>query len=205
MDKETQLEALAQQTIELARQIYGPNAEAEMAKAGIPIPAANTSQGEQTTPMQEVQSVPIWSVPVREAQPSTSQAGQSAPKLSETKLSDNSVKPFMLRFDPSLVGTPWDDLPNHVEGQDPFWTTSGNRHLFVDPGAVVRSEKVLAYWSGKASPCTAYFLDEGFLRINPRIPAEYKFVWRPDYDPFKPEKGKSFLKYHIPLKKKLKN
>ena len=189
-DKASQLEALAQQTIHLARQIYGTNAVAEMEKAGIPMPAANKTQGEQTTPMQ-LQTVPIY-----DAQASTSRAGQSAPKQSE-----NSAKPFMLRFDPSLVGTPWDDLPNHVEGQDPYWTTSGMRHLFVDPGNVVRSEKILAYWSTKASPCTSYFLDEGFLRINPRIPAEYKFVWRPDYDPFKPEKGKSFLKCPIPLKK----
>ena len=133
----------------------------------------------------------FFSVPIYDVQASTSRVGQSAPKQSE-----NTAKPFMLRFDPSLVGTPWDDLPNHVEGQDPYWTTSGMRHLFVDPGNVVRSEKILAYWSSKkAVPPTAFFLDEGFLRINPRIPAEYKFVWRPDYDPFKPEKSKSFLKY----------
>lgn len=178
-DKAAQLEALAQQTIQLARQIYGANAEAEMKKAGIPMP-----EGEQTTPMQEVQSVPV-----HEIQPSTSRAGQSAPKQSE-----NSAKPFMLRFDPSLVGHPNVDLPNHVEGRDPYWTTIGNVHQFVDPGNSVRAEKTLAHWSSnKAAPPTAYFFDEGFLRINYRNPAEYKFVWRPDFDPFKPEKGKSFL------------
>ena len=180
-DKAAQLEALAQQTLKLARQIHGPNAEAVMEQAGLPIPTAIATPGLQTTPMQEAQSVPIYDV-----RASTSRAGQSAPKQSE-----KSAKPFMLRFDPSLVGTPEDDLPNHVEGQDPFWTTSGNRQLFVDPGGPVRSEKVLAHWSNKASPCTAFFLDEGFLRINPRNPPEYKFVWRPDYDPFKPVKGKS--------------
>ena len=127
-DAAAQLEALAKQTILLARTMHGPNADAMLQQAGIlPVPIA--VQGEETAPTHETQPVlqPMTeqagpSAQIQRAQSVKMQAGPSAPNQSENS---RRVKPFMLRFDPSLVGTPNDDLENHVEGQDPYWTTIG--------------------------------------------------------------------------------
>ena len=100
------------------------------------------------------------------------------------------TKPFLFRFDISLIGNPNSLFSHHVSGKDPVWKMFGEFHHFVEPKNEGRPEKYLAYWSLRADPNTAYFHDLGFLRKNPTVPGQFVFCWSPDEDPFKKEKGK---------------
>lgn len=124
-----------------------------------------------------------------QTEPIQQQTPQPAP------ISDAS-KPFMLRFDVSLIGRPGVHLNHHVPGRDPVWAIVGNTHQFIDPETKDRPEQSLAVWSFSAN--TAYFFDHGYLRQNPSNPALFKFVWSPHEEAY-PQKIGKMIFYLIQL------
>ena len=100
-------------------------------------------------------------------------------------------KPFLLRFDVTKVGKPGQALKHHVPGVDPVWVQFENTWQFIDQATKDRPRQSLAVWSIDAD--APYFFDFGYMKVNPMCATEFKFVWRPDEDPFPTKIGNYFL------------
>ena len=96
-------------------------------------------------------------------------------------------KPFLERFDPSLVPNPgtWPDV--YVEGQDPEWQTVKGTLLLIDP----LNDQAIAVWDTVHN--LPFFFNKGFLRKNPNKKDDYKFVWNPNENPFADEEKEGIL------------
>ena len=90
-------------------------------------------------------------------------------------------KPFLERFDPSLVPNPgtWPDV--FVEGQDPEWQTVKGNLLLIDP----LNDQAIAVWDSVQN--LPFFFKKGFLRKNQNQKDDYEFVWNPNKNPFADE------------------
>ena len=105
------------------------------------------------------------------------------------------TKPFMQRFDPTLVGKPGPPPPHHVPGRDPVWAQICNTHQLIDPATANRPEQCIAFWSFVAD--CPHFLDNGYLKIDPNDPSKWKFTFRPDEEAFPQEKSKISLTHFL--------
>ena len=72
---------------------------------------------------------------------------QPTASATETIVGHPEPKPFMFRFDATLVGKPGIHLPHHQPGKDPVWTQVANTHQFIDPATENRPEQSIAIWS----------------------------------------------------------
>ena len=96
-------------------------------------------------------------------------------------------KPFLERFDPSLVPKPgtWPDI--YVEGQDPEWQTVKGTLLLIDP----LNDQAMAVWDSIHN--LPFFFNKGFLRQNPNQKDGYKFVWNPNENTFADSENKGIF------------
>ena len=98
-------------------------------------------------------------------------------------------KPFLDKFDPRKVGKPRKrgERPpiNFDPENDPKWEPYGNVDHLID--AFDKSD--LAYWSERFTK--PFFLEFGFLFLNPEVEGEAAFHFNPEYEPFKVKPGKN--------------
>ena len=98
-------------------------------------------------------------------------------------------KPFLERFDPSLVPNPgtWPDV--YVEGQDPEWQTVKGTLQLIDP----LNDQAIAVWDSVHN--LPFFFNKGFLRKNHNRNQKdnYKFVWNPNENTFADKENKGIF------------
>ena len=87
--------------------------------------------------------------------------------------------------DASKVKNPGpNNVPDEV-GHDPYWQTSAEVLLLLDPAF---GNRAIATWDADFG--LAYFYGKGFLRKNPNDPKDHRFRFDPRAEPFKQKKGK---------------
>ena len=96
-----------------------------------------------------------------------------------------SRKAFMLDFDSDLIFRPGKRSNLLIPGVHPEWLTVAKTQQLYDP----IEDRVIAIWD-EANKGQIYFFERGYYRPHPTIAKKHTFVIDPDYDPYKPKKGK---------------
>ena len=96
------------------------------------------------------------------------------------------VVPFMHNIKSELVLTPQQKPRGFDKRTYPRWEAFHGVSQFLDPNS---DDQVIAVWCELYGGC-AFFTTSGFMKVNPNDIVDYKFVWNPKFDPFKPKKSK---------------
>ena len=101
---------------------------------------------------------------------------------------------FLNNFDPNLVCHPGVTPEKYVPGQTPYLVSRENGMILTDP---IINRFIAVYDYEYSLP---WFVSRGYLRKNPRVNGDYKFLFDPSIDPFKSsEQSKILNPYNLYL------